>query len=146
MNKYKVLRERQQKEFNGLPMFFAFSEKQFNEGMEKFGLSPNDTDKIVSIGCGGFMKKVDSHLLHEMSERHEKERADAINEDLTGEDFICDMFDYELGNHEFTYTGEVDDALVALGITASEIQADPRRKRGFELAMKKQWEWSELYG
>ena len=138
MNKYKLLRERQQREFNGLPMFFAFNERQFNEGMEKLLLSPNDTDKIVSIGYGGFMK--------EMTERHEKERADAINEDLTGEGFICDMFDYELGNHEFTYTGEVDDALDALGITASEIQADPRLKRGLELAMKKQWEWSELYG
>lgn len=146
MNRYKLLRERQQKEFDRMPMFFAFNEKQFNEGMESFSLSPNDTDKIVSIGYGGFMKKEDSHLLHEIIKRHEKERADAINQDLTGEGFICDMFNYELGNHEFSYTGEVDDALEALGITASEIQADPRLKHGLELAMKKQWEWSELYG
>lgn len=30
---------------------------QFREGMEKIGLTENDTDKIVSTGAGGYVLK-----------------------------------------------------------------------------------------
>ena len=44
--KYLELKQRQQKEVNDFPFGFAFSNQQFKEMMEKFGLSENDTDKI----------------------------------------------------------------------------------------------------
>lgn len=40
MESYRELRDRQQKEFNELPLGFAFSDKQFDEMMEKWGLDP----------------------------------------------------------------------------------------------------------
>lgn len=50
MESYRELRDRQQKEFNELPLGFAFSDKQFDEMMEKWGLDPEkDLDKIYRV-------------------------------------------------------------------------------------------------
>ena len=52
MNAYQEMRDRQQKEFNSFPCFFAFDQKQFDEGMKKLGLKPGDT-KLIYRGPGG---------------------------------------------------------------------------------------------
>lgn len=46
MNAYQEMQDRQQKEFNSFPCFFAFSQEQFDEGMKKLGLKPGDTKLI----------------------------------------------------------------------------------------------------
>ena len=58
----------------------------------------------------------------------------AIAEDETGEGFIHDMFYFELNNHEYSITYDTTDALEALGLTAEEIAADERLKKGLALA------------
>ena len=40
MNQYQEMRDRQQQEFNALPLGFAFGQKQFNEMMRGWGLHP----------------------------------------------------------------------------------------------------------
>lgn len=135
MNKYAELRERQQQEFNALPLGFAFSDKQFQETMKSWGLDPEkDQDKIYSIGYGGFVQKKDADLLHTTTARHEAEFSAAIAADLTGEGFICDMFRCELDNHEYSYTMDLSDTLDALGYTAEDINADKRLLHGLERA------------
>jgi len=144
MNAYTVLKDKQQKEVNEFPMFFAFSNEQFNEGMAKFGLKPEDTDKIYSLsGTGGFYKRTDSEKLKEMMNRHEKERQEAIEGDETGDGYIFDMFNYELGNHEFVITYDVEDTLDALCLTIDEVNASEKLKHGLNKAIKSQKEWYE---
>lgn len=71
-NRYAVLREKQQEEFNKLPLGFAFSNKQFDEMMKGWGLDPDkDLDKIYQIPGGGFVQKKDHALLHETMDRHQ---------------------------------------------------------------------------
>lgn len=41
MNAYQEMQDRQQKEFNSFPCFFAFGQEQFDEGMKKLGLKPS---------------------------------------------------------------------------------------------------------
>ena len=136
MNRYAELRKRQQEEFNKLPLGFAFSNKQFEEMMQRWGLDPEkDTDKLYRIPGGGFIQKKDHALLHETTERHQAERQAAIDADKTGEGFIYEMFLYELDNHEYGYTGDTEEALDALGYTADEVLGDPRLKRGIEKAV-----------
>ena len=136
MNRYAELRNRQQEEFNALPLGFAFGQKQFDEMMRGWGLDPEkDVDKIYSIGAGGYVQKKDADLLHQTRERHDKEMAVANAEDKTGEGFIYEMFLYELENHEYGYTRDTDDTLDALGYTAEEVICDPRLKRGIEKAV-----------
>ena len=136
MNSYYELKQKQQKEFNDFPIAFAFSEEQFNEGMRKLGLKPTDTDKVYKIGFNGFIRKTDSAAFAEMTKRHGLEMEQAIAGDETGDGFIYDMFRYELDNHEFGYTWELEPTLEALGLTMEEIEADARLKHGLEKAIK----------
>lgn len=136
MNKYAELRKRQQKEFDALPLGFAFGQKQFDEMMKGWNLDPEkDVDKIYSIGSGGYVQKKDADFLHQTMKRHDEEMAAAIADDKTGEGFIYEMFLYELNNHEYGYTRDTEDTLDALGYTAEQVLNDPRLKRGIEKAV-----------
>jgi hypothetical protein len=121
INLYKELKSKQGQEVNNFPMFFAFSTEQFAEGMKKLDLEPTDTDKICSTYGGGYIKKVDSDSLHKMFDNHSKEMKENIENDLTGEGFIYDMFYYELCNHEYGYTYEIDATLDSLDLTIGDI-------------------------
>ena len=124
MNAYVELTNRHQKEVNNFPLGFAFSTQQFDEMMAKWNLTPNDTDKIYSIGGGGYVRKCDADAMHEMFERHAQEREVAIRENK--DDYLYHMFNYELANHEYGYTGDLEDTLDYLGLTMEEIKADER--------------------
>ena len=135
MNAYKVLRDRQQEEFNSIPLGFAFGQKQFDELLARWEITADEAPlKIAAIGAGGDIQKKDVPLLRAMTARHKAEMAAAIAEDQTGDGFICDMFSYELNNHEYSITYDTSDALEALGLTAAEVAADKRLQRGLALA------------
>ena len=136
-NQYKELRDRQQAEVNAFPLMFAFNENQFCEGMKKLGLHPTDTHKISSIGAGGFCRKADIPALNKMFRRHRKELWDGITADKTGQAFIYDMFIFELNNHEYIYTGDVQDTLDSLGITSEHLLKISQLKKGLQLACEK---------
>ena len=136
MNKYYELKQKQEKERNDFPMFFAFNKKQFNEGMEKFGLNSNNIDKIYGIGCGGFIRKKDSEKFTGLFDKHNKEMQSAINSDAAGEGFIFDMFRYELANHEYIITRSLADTLDALDLTFEEVNNNKLLLKGLNLAKK----------
>lgn len=139
MNEYQEMRERQQEEFNTLPIGAAFSNEQFTEMFRKWGLdadNPDDLKKVASLCAGTFIQKKDVPTLKEMSARHKKELEDAIAADYTGDGFIYQMFLYELNNHEYGYTGDTEETLDALGYTADDILADTRLTRGLEKAAR----------
>lgn len=139
-NRYATLRERQQEEFNKLPLGFAFSNKQFNEMMKGWGLDPDkDLDKIYRIPGGGFVQKKDHALLHETMDRNQKEMKEAIAADPDGTGFIYEMFLYEMDNHEYGYTGDLEDTLDALGMTLEEIAASEKLTVGLEKAKREVW-------
>lgn len=140
-NAYLALKDRHQEEVNKFPFFFAFSDRQFEEGMAKFGLKPDETDKIYSFGnTGGFYLRTDGERLCKMVDRYYREMRDAIAADPTGEGFILDMFSYELANHEFIVTGDVEDTLDALGLTWEDIEKNERLRHGLEIAMRRQYQ------
>lgn len=140
-NAYTNMRMRQQAEVNSFPLGAAFNDKQFREMMEGWGLTENDTDKILSIGAGCFIRKTDSEALHGMFQRHNAEMQEAIAADKTGGGFIRDMFYAEMANYEYGYTLDLQDTLMALGLTAEEINADERLKAGLLKAAREiMWE------
>ena len=134
MNKYQEVRKRHQEEINQFPIKFAFSDKQFEEGMKELGLKPDDYDKVVAIGGGGFVKEEDAERLTKMCVEHAREIRELVEADPTGEGFIKDMFYYELCNHEYGYTYDASEALTALGYTEKQVMADKRLKTGFSIA------------
>ena len=138
MNEYTKMKDRIQKEVNNFPMFFAFNNKQFTEGMEKLGLKPNETDKIYSCGnTGGYYRKTDAKILHEMFDRHDKELTAALQDPA----FAYDAFNYELGNHEYVITYNTSDTISALGLTAEQVNNSTVLNEALEKACKAQKEW-----
>ena len=137
MNSYEELKTRHQNEVNAFPVMFAFSEEQFNEGMRQLGLEPSDTDKVCTLtNTGGFMRKTDSDRFHEMMSRHKREWQEALDGDTTGLGYILDMFRYELRNHEYGYTWELDPTLDALGLTREIIDMNKPLRNGLFAAIE----------
>ena len=135
MEHYIEMKARHGKEVSALPLGFAFGDKQFSEMMTRWGLDPdNDRDKICSVGGGGYIQRKDLDLLRDTFARHHREIDAAVAADKTGHGFICEMFVTEMKNHEYGYTGDLDDTLDALGLTARDVVDNPRLKAGMLLA------------
>lgn len=127
---YRELREKHQQEVNAFPFMFAFSDEQFKNGMEKLGLKEDETDKIYSIGGGGYILKTSAPAMHDMFDRHRREMEEAMNDDT----FAYGAFLYELGNHEFCITYDWEPTLEALGMTVEDVLKDERLNGIFKKA------------
>lgn len=136
-NLYLDLKQKHQEEVNAFPMAFAFNDDQFERGMASLELTSDDTDQVCSIGVGGFIRKADKEVFIEMMNRHEQEMKEAMEADETGDGFIFDMFVYELANHEYGYTREIEDTLDALGLTIDEIEESEPLQYGLKTACRK---------
>lgn len=136
MNAYVTMKQKHQAEVDAFPFGAAFSNKQFEEMMLKFGLTIDDTDKICSLGAGVFIRKTDKDAFWEMMNRQSKERSDAIAADKNGDGFIYDMFLEELANHEYCITYDYDETLDSLDLTYEEVKKDNRLLHGLQKATK----------
>ena len=140
---YRELKKRQQSEFDAFSrekMFFAFNKEQFNDGLAKLGCTASELSPII---CGGFVRISDRAEYDAMSKRHFDELQEQIRNDTTGDGFIFSMFDYELSNHEFSYTGDPNDAISACGLTLEDLQNNPALVHGLNRAMQNQMEVNE---
>ncbi len=116
MNQYTNFKngiEKDLNEFTKENMFFAFSNDQLKEGLEKF-----KGKKIVDIGRGCFILKTELDNYRNMTSGWDKN----LKEKMLEKDFAVDAFKYELGNHEFCITYDARDTLDALGYTYDEVK------------------------
>ena len=135
---YKEMKDRHQAEVNALPLAFAFSRDQYREKLAAWNITEEEAKAgaIVGIGNGGFIRSSDRDLVIGTLERiHDEEQA-AIAADTTGDGSIYEMFLYELNNHEYSYTCDVDETLNALGISWEEMADKPALLNGLNNALK----------
>lgn len=132
MNKYAELKNQIQKAYDEFPFGFAFNNEQFEKMKEELGVKENS--ELISIGAGGYIRKSDEKALDELVNSKERKMKEAIEQDPTREGFIKDMFLYELANHEYCITYDLEDTLYALDLTYEQIENDPRLKLGLQLA------------
>lgn len=97
---YAEYRDESQQKMNDLPIFYAFSDKQFEQAMTERGLSVNDTDKLYRLGgTGGFYLKTDADKIHDYFSTYSNKKLRQIMEsDL---EFAREAFEYECFNHEY---------------------------------------------
>jgi len=115
---YQKLMRKQQAEFGELPVFWAFSNDGLARGLKKINAQPHE---LVALGAGGYMKKADLPLMESLLARHRQETAAAMQDD----DFAVSALVYELQNHEFSFTGDLQPALDAIGV---EVRPDIIKK------------------
>ena len=119
METYQQLKKRQHDEFGAFDgIFWAFSNEQMKEGIEKHGV--NENNKIVNIGAGGFVLKSRLQEFKDLLARHAQELKDLKK----NEKELVSAIAYQLNNHEYCITGDPQDALDALGIDRAEL--DPK--------------------
>ena len=132
---YVEFKEKRQKEINELPMYFAFSDKQFNELMVKLGYNDENVflNDIMSIGGGSIILKKDKELVMNTFDRIDKE----LTEYLKNDEFLESAFEYELGNHEYCTTNDISETLDALDISYDEYGKNESIQRIAKKAIKK---------
>ena len=133
-NSYKEMKRVHQEEFNKFPLGAAFSNEQFNEMMKKWGLDPDkDCDKIYSIGCGCFIRKSDAQEFSDINKRfalEEKQFRKSMKK-------AVDQFVYELANHEYIITHDLEPTLDACGISIEEFENSEFLKEAMKKALVK---------
>ena len=105
---YKEFKEARQAEYNKLPIFFAFSDKQLEEALQKRGLTIEDAPgQLYRIGhLGGFYLKKDAPEIRAFFEKDsDKELRELMEAD---EEFCYEAFEYEMYNHEYPINWEGD--------------------------------------
>jgi hypothetical protein len=118
MKKYHELKEEIQAKIDAFPFMFAFSNKQFEEGKQKLGVK--DNSELLSIGSGGYIRKTDSQAFTDLLEETGKTR----EEYLKDPEQLKDALLYELSNHEYSYTRDLQPTLEALGLEEDEITGE----------------------
>lgn len=126
MTTYHEVREENNRELSNLPIFFAFNEKQFQEGKETLGVT--EDSELCKVSAAGIMKKEDAHLFSKWV-RDCEERMNAF---LATDEGMVDAIRYELSNHEYCITRDPEGALSSLGLSLN----DERVQRLFPVARK----------
>jgi hypothetical protein len=130
---YGEFRKAERDAINALPIEFAFSKEQFEQGMKNLGLTVDDKDKVCAMPfCGGFIRKTDTKTVIDTFIFYSRE----LDRLMLDDDFAVDAIRYELDNHEYGYTGDPSDALEALGLPRSISELDDRMKSLFSKATK----------
>jgi hypothetical protein len=133
MNRYCEMMDRQQKEFNNFPNGAAFSDEQLELVEQKLGVDKKD---LVCVGYGMFICKSDLNAFKQMMANFKIEFDKAIEDDETGDGFVYDMFKYELENHEYCITCDIEETANALGFTVDEIFDNPKLSYGCAKAVR----------
>lgn len=136
MNKYKQLKDQLQKQYDALPIKYAYSEMQFKNMLKQFETETGGRVRLLHIDRGAYILAQDEKLIDEFLESSDRELAEAMKDD----DFLYDAFNYELANHEFCYTDDVSDALDALGLSWEQIKDDQRMMTILKRACENQYD------
>jgi len=106
---YQEFKRKQEKEFEKFAIFFAFNENQITDGLEKLNICKKDA---VSVGGGGFIRKQDVKAFDKLLNKLVSDKETAFKSKV----FLTDAILYELGNHEFSITGDPAETIYSLGI------------------------------
>lgn len=136
MESYEAMQKRHQQEVNAFPIKWAFNNQQLEQGMRELGLNPSQTNEIVGIGGGGFIRRSDKQAFIDMFKRQNAEQKTALAAQKNGDEYAYQMFLHELGNHEYVITGDLSDTLYACGLSAEQINNDPKLRKALARAIK----------
>lgn len=99
---YKEYTKQRQDEFNALPIYWAYSDKQFEEICERLNATADDFYTSKALG-GGFYLKKDADII-----RAYMDKPDELPELMKDYDFAYEAILYEMGNHEYHINWDAD--------------------------------------
>lgn len=122
--KYEELKAKHQQEVNDLPIYFAFGNEQLEKLTQQLGFKDQDEllKNVFTIGAGSIILNKDKDKVLNTFLEHDKAMLKAFEDD----EFLQSAFEYELANHEYIITYEIEPTLCALGIKLTEYQTNER--------------------
>ena len=109
---YRELKDRQQEEVNALPIYWAFSNSQWEKLLDELGLTEENYKEHLVNCFGGIARKTDMPMITETLKRHHEE----VKEAMQNIEFFKDAVLYEMRNHEYGINWQGDyDVINALG-------------------------------
>ena len=130
---YNELKQVHQNDINQFPLGFAFSDVQVEEMMQKWGLTTKKSDlkKVVSLGSGCYILRDDIAAYNALTTQHHEELLLFENETFEN---LVEMIFSEMNNHEYGYTCDPEDTLLALGKNHKDIEGDSKFARAWKMA------------
>ena len=129
MNKYKEFKKYCEDKVNSFPMMFAFSKSQFEEGLLKLESSE---EEVLSIGVGGYIRKSDKEAFETLMDNIDEK----LHLHLEDDEFVLQMFEYELGNHEYCVSGDDSQVLRACGLEVESLNNNDRLNKLYKQAKR----------
>lgn len=143
---HKEMKDAHQQDVNNFPFIFvfAFADKEFIEKMAEEikkrkpqckGITTMEgiAKHVRSIGAGGFVFHEDYPTMIEMFDRHDKEKKLLSKNNKK----LKEMILFEMNNHEYGYTRDPYDTLMALGKTYEDLKTDAQFISAWSKAQKK---------
>jgi len=130
---YIEMEKAHQEDVNKFPIVWMFgtkSDEELNERLSQIGAK--HIHECVGIPGGGVIRKADAKSLLEMLNKHERERKAFAK----AEKNLYDMILTEMKNHEYGYTLEPEDTLLALGKTKDDLTGDSAFGKAWKKAEK----------
>lgn len=134
---YQEFKKQRQEAYNTLPIKYAFSNEQFKEMLEEWGLTEKDIKKICKLGnTGGFYLKSDAPKIRAWFEANSDDKLDKLMQD---EEFAIGAYYYEMCNYEYGINMDGDwDVLRCFGKEKIE-ELNENQLRFYKIARKKYW-------
>lgn len=127
MNKYIEYKKYCEDKLNAFPIVFAFSNSQLQEGLNKLGVNKSE---VISIGGGGFIRKSDKQNFHDLLDNFDEK----LDENLEDDEFVLQMFKYEMGNHEYCITYDDGEVIEACGLDLDRFNSNERLRNLYSKA------------
>lgn len=125
---YEEFVNKRQDEFNNFKgIGFAYSNKQFNDLLDKLNTTP---DNLCSIGHGGYILKNRYKDFIDMLIKNDNE----LDELMKDYDFCLSALKFELLNHEYGITYDNTSALEALNLTSEDLINNETVSRAYKEA------------
>lgn len=142
---HKEMKDTHQKDVNEFPFIFvfAFADKEFIEKMAE-AIKKRKPDCVIEtmedianqvrgIGAGGYVLHEDYPAMIEMFDRHDREKKLLSKNNKK----LKEMILFEMNNHEYGYTRDPYDTLMALGKTHDDLKTDAQFASAWKKAQKK---------
>jgi hypothetical protein len=129
MSTYSEIKRDIEKKLNEVPMFFAFSNEQLYKHLEEKKLEIKDIYKLPS---GGLIAKTEIDKYHEWLNYSVLKLKEIVQDDK----ILFQSFKYELGNHEYCFTGDKVTVIESIGLEYEEVIKDERIMRIFKEAVQ----------
>ncbi|HHD0847314.1 DUF7659 family protein [Staphylococcus capitis] len=108
MESYRELKQRHQQEFNALPIFFAFDEQQYQEGLKK--VNATSETPIVKLAGGCYVKQSDFSTIKRLLEQHKEEHSQNM---MNSDTYTYNMLRVELVEREYASNRDLKQILNA---------------------------------